>query len=91
MKQVARKACYLLHDNLLFGLLFDPEHGGDIFCRNIGWFSVDYKVLYTRRQNYSIFILSYCCISVPKFIILQVYILSPVGIIIRIEGVWIGE
>jgi hypothetical protein len=30
---------------LLF-LLFNPEDGGEIFLRNVGWFSTDYTALY---------------------------------------------
>jgi hypothetical protein len=35
------------------GLFFDPEYGGDMFVRNVGWLSMDYMALYPRRQNYS--------------------------------------
>jgi hypothetical protein len=31
------------HSGILLGL-FDPEGGGDIFLRNVGWLSTDYKV-----------------------------------------------
>jgi hypothetical protein len=31
------------------GLFFDPEDGGDMFLRNVGWLSTDYTVLYPRR------------------------------------------
>jgi hypothetical protein len=27
---------------LLFGLFFDPEDGGDMFLRNVGWLSTVY-------------------------------------------------
>jgi hypothetical protein len=30
----------------LLSLFFDPEEGGDIFPRNVGWFSTDYTALY---------------------------------------------
>jgi hypothetical protein len=29
--------------------LFDPEDGGDMFLRNVGWNSTDYTALYPRR------------------------------------------
>jgi hypothetical protein len=35
---------------ILLRLFFDPEDGGDIFLRNIGWLSADYTTLYPRRQ-----------------------------------------
>jgi hypothetical protein len=28
---------------------FDPEDGGDMFLRNVGWHSTDYTALYPRR------------------------------------------
>jgi hypothetical protein len=34
-KQAANSTC-LLHADFLFGLLFDPEDGDDMFLRNIG-------------------------------------------------------
>jgi hypothetical protein len=36
------------HDSYLLGL-FDPEDGGDMFLRNVSWFSPGYKALYPRR------------------------------------------
>jgi hypothetical protein len=33
------------------GLLFDSEAVGDIFLRNIGRLSTDYRALYSRRHN----------------------------------------
>jgi hypothetical protein len=41
------------HARFLLALFFDPEDGGDMFLRNIGWLSRDYMVLYPRRQNSS--------------------------------------
>jgi hypothetical protein len=35
----------------LFGLLFDPEDGGELFLRNVVWFSMDYTALYPIIQN----------------------------------------
>jgi hypothetical protein len=37
----------------MFGLLFDPEDGCNMFLRKICWLSTDYKALYPRRQNSS--------------------------------------
>jgi hypothetical protein len=48
MKQTASRA----GAGLFFGLLFNPEDGGDIFLRNFGSFSTDYIALYPRRSNY---------------------------------------
>jgi hypothetical protein len=36
-------ACCLLWASFLLGLLFDPEDGDDMFLRNIGWLSTDYR------------------------------------------------
>jgi hypothetical protein len=33
----------------LLGLFFDPEDGSDMFLRNVGWLSTDYKTLHPRR------------------------------------------
>jgi hypothetical protein len=33
---------------LLLNLFFDPEHGGDMFLRNVGWHSMDYTALYPQ-------------------------------------------
>jgi hypothetical protein len=30
------------------GLFFDPEDGGGVFLRNVGWLSVDYTALYPK-------------------------------------------
>jgi hypothetical protein len=43
----------LLHAGFLLGL-FDPQDGGVIFFRNIGWLSTDYMAIYPRIYNFSI-------------------------------------
>jgi hypothetical protein len=30
------------------GLFLDPENGGDMFLRNVGWLSADYTALYNK-------------------------------------------
>jgi hypothetical protein len=42
-------ACF--HVDVLFGLFFDYEDGGDMFLRNIGWHSTDYTALYPERHQ----------------------------------------
>jgi hypothetical protein len=37
------------HASFLRYLFFDPEDGGDMFLRNVGWHSTDYTALYPRR------------------------------------------
>jgi hypothetical protein len=37
------------HAGLVLSLLFDPEDGGEMFLRNVGWLSTDYTALYLRR------------------------------------------
>jgi hypothetical protein len=43
-KALQNSAGYLLHTGSLLGLYFDPEDGGKIFLRNVG-----YTALYLRR------------------------------------------
>jgi hypothetical protein len=38
----------LLHAGFLLGILFNPEDGGDMFFRNVGWLSTDYIAIYPR-------------------------------------------
>jgi hypothetical protein len=45
MEQEASRASqnfahYLLHAGCLPGLFFEPEDGGDMFLRNVGWLSM---------------------------------------------------
>jgi hypothetical protein len=47
-KQAALLAVCFLADFLL-AVFFDPENGGDMFLRNIGWLSTDYTASYARR------------------------------------------
>jgi hypothetical protein len=39
------------HAGFLIGLHFDPEDGGDMFLRNVGWLSTDYTALYPISSN----------------------------------------
>jgi hypothetical protein len=43
------KQSYMLHADFLLGLFFDTEDGGQIFLRNVGWLSTDYRALYPRK------------------------------------------
>jgi hypothetical protein len=48
------KAVWLcFYAGFLLGLFFDPEDGGDMFLRNVGWLSADYTALCRKRQNCS--------------------------------------
>jgi hypothetical protein len=44
--------CCLLLAGFLLGLLLNSEDTGDMFLRNVSWFSPDSKALYLRRQNW---------------------------------------
>jgi hypothetical protein len=35
--------------DFLLRLLFDPEDGGDVCLREVGWLSTDYTTLHPRR------------------------------------------
>jgi hypothetical protein len=37
------------HAGFFLDLFFDPEDGGDMLLRNVGWLSTDYTALYPRR------------------------------------------
>jgi hypothetical protein len=39
-------ALYMLHVGVLLVLVFEPDDGGDMFLRNVGWLSADYTSLY---------------------------------------------
>jgi hypothetical protein len=41
----------LLHACFLLGLFFGPEDGGDMFLRNVDWFSTAYTALHSRTYN----------------------------------------
>jgi hypothetical protein len=49
-------ASCLLHSGFLLGLLFYPDDGGDMFLRNVGRLSADYRTLYPRRQFFGMVI-----------------------------------
>jgi hypothetical protein len=42
---------HLLATCFMLGLFFDPEYGGDMFLRNVGWLSTGYTLLYLRKYN----------------------------------------
>jgi hypothetical protein len=41
------------HAHFLLALFFDLEDWSDMFLRNVSWLSIDYMVLYPRRENCS--------------------------------------
>jgi hypothetical protein len=43
-------AVYVFHGGFLLAF-FIPEDRGDMFLRNVFWFSMDYTALYPRRQH----------------------------------------
>jgi hypothetical protein len=48
-----RSACHLLARWFCWTYFFDPENGGDMLLRNVGWNSADYTASYPRRRFYS--------------------------------------
>jgi hypothetical protein len=42
-----------LRAGFLFSLLLEPEDGGYVSIRNVGWLSLGYTALDSRRQNFS--------------------------------------
>jgi hypothetical protein len=46
---LSKKPAQLAACWFLAGLFSDPENGGDMFLRNVGWLSTDYTALYPRR------------------------------------------
>jgi hypothetical protein len=44
----------MLFAGFLLGLFFDPDVGGDMFLRNVGWLPTDYTALCPRRRNSSL-------------------------------------
>jgi hypothetical protein len=44
-------------------LLLNPEYGGGMFLRNVGWISTDYTALYHIRKDTSV---SYLLLQCPK-------------------------
>jgi hypothetical protein len=46
-------ACYMIHASFLLSVFFNPEDGGDMLLRKVGWLSADYTALYPRRYNSS--------------------------------------
>jgi hypothetical protein len=52
-KKESSFACCLLNPDILLGLFFHLEDGGDMFLRKLGELSTDYKALYPRRQDCS--------------------------------------
>jgi hypothetical protein len=43
--------CYLIYAGSLLCWFLEPEDGGDMLLRNVGWLSTDYTALYPRRGN----------------------------------------
>jgi hypothetical protein len=57
--QVNCYACCLLHAGFLLDSFFVPEDEGEMFFRNVSWFSTNYTALYYRK--FVIFTLHYVC------------------------------
>jgi hypothetical protein len=48
---IVPSAYCLLGAGLLFGILFNPEDGGEMFFRSVCSFSADHTVLYHKQRN----------------------------------------
>jgi hypothetical protein len=46
----ASRLLCLLHTGFLHAFFFDPEDGGDMFLRKVGWLSTDYTALHTSHK-----------------------------------------
>jgi hypothetical protein len=53
-------ACCLLHAAFLFGLLFNPEDGGDMLLQNASWIAPEYTTLHSRKDIFSNVLI--CCL-----------------------------
>jgi hypothetical protein len=53
----------------LLALFLNPEDGGDMLLRKVGWLSTAYTVIYTRRQcSLNLLLVSFCLIMYKKYL-----------------------